>query len=57
MVYTENQVLAFDCLEFDPRLIHIDIIIEISFLFMDLLSRRRADLAYHFLNRFPGSQR
>ena len=47
-----EQLIPFDCLEFDPRLRTIDLIDEIAFLFMDLASHGRHDLAFAFLNRW-----
>jgi len=41
--------VPFDCLEFEPRLRWIDVLSDVAFLFMDLLSRERADLAFAFL--------
>jgi aminoglycoside phosphotransferase family enzyme/predicted kinase len=42
----------FDGIEFNPALRWIDVIDEISFLVMDLLHTRHADLAYRFLNSY-----
>ena len=42
----------FDCLEFDPDLRWIDVISDVAFLYMDLVSRHRADLASAFLSRY-----
>src|SRR5690606_28975746 len=42
----------FDCIEFDAGLRWIDVMNEIAFLLMDLAVRRRADLAWRFLNRY-----
>ena len=44
--------LPFDCLEFDPELRWIDVMADTAFLFMDLVSRRREDLACEFLSRY-----
>lgn len=52
IVYWRRQWLAFDCLEFDPALRWIDVISDVSFLFMDLTSRARADLGCQFLSRY-----
>jgi len=46
------QLLPFDCLEFDPRLRWIDAISDVAFLFMDLQSHARADLAYAFVSAY-----
>ena len=52
LVMWQNQVLAFDCLEFNPHLRWIDVINDIAFLLMDLQCHQRNDLAYRFLNRY-----
>lgn len=52
IAWVEGQPLIFDCLEFNPNLRWIDVTNEVAFLFMDLLSRRRHDLAWRFLNRW-----
>jgi aminoglycoside phosphotransferase family enzyme/predicted kinase len=44
--------LPFDCIEFDPDLRWIDVISDAAFLYMDLMSRHRADLASAFLSRY-----
>lgn len=44
--------LPFDCIEFDPGLRRIDVISDVAFLYMDLVSRHRADLASAFLSRY-----
>jgi hypothetical protein len=52
IVHWRQQWLPFDCLEFDPELRCIDVISDVAFLFMDLMSRQRADLAHEFLSRY-----
>jgi aminoglycoside phosphotransferase family enzyme/predicted kinase len=52
LLISAGRIVAFDALEFDPKLREIDVISEASFLAMDLLAHRRADLAYGFLNRY-----
>jgi hypothetical protein len=52
IVCWRQQWMAFDCLEFDPALRWIDVVSDVSFLFMDLASRQRGDLACQFLNRY-----
>ena len=47
-----EQLVPFDCLEFDRKLRTIDVIDEVAFLFMDLASHDRRDLAFAFLNRW-----
>jgi len=50
VVVLDEQVTAFDCIEFDPALRWIDVQCDIAFLFMDLVAHERADLAYRFLD-------
>jgi hypothetical protein len=52
IVRWRQQWLPFDCLEFDPDLRWIDVISDVAFLYMDLVSRHRADLACEFLSRY-----
>ena len=52
IVRWQQQWLPFDCLEFDPELRWIDVMSDAAFLFMDLASRRREDLACEFLSRY-----
>jgi aminoglycoside phosphotransferase family enzyme/predicted kinase len=47
-----DEIVAFDALEFDPKLREIDVLSEASFLAMDLMAHGRTDLAYEFLNRY-----
>ena len=52
IVRWQQHWLPFDCLEFDPELRWIDVMADTAFLFMDLVSRRREDLACEFLSRY-----
>lgn len=52
IVRWRGELLAFDCLEFDPALRWIDVISDVAFLFMDLIAYERTDLAYAFLNGY-----
>lgn len=52
IVRWQQQWIAFDCLEFDPDLRWIDVLNDVAFLFMDLVSREREDLAHEFLSRY-----
>ena len=52
IVRWREQWLPFDCLEFDPELRWVDVISDVAFLFMDLSSRHREDLAHEFLSRY-----
>src|SRR5262252_3536943 len=52
MVLIDGLVRVFDCIEFNPLLRWIDVMNETAFLAMDLMQRRRCDLAFRFLNRY-----
>jgi len=52
IVRWRQQWLPFDCLEFDPELRWIDVMSDTAFLFMDLASRQREDLACEFMSRY-----
>jgi aminoglycoside phosphotransferase family enzyme/predicted kinase len=52
IVLIDGRVRIFDCIEFSPVLRWLDVINETAFLAMDLLQRRRRDLAFRFLNRY-----
>jgi uncharacterized protein len=52
LLMLHGQIVAFDALEFDPRLREIDVASEASFLAMDLAAHGRADLAYEFLTAY-----
>jgi aminoglycoside phosphotransferase family enzyme/predicted kinase len=52
LVLLDGKVVAFDALEFDPRLREIDVVSEASFPTMDLLAHRRPDLAYAFMAEY-----
>ncbi len=45
-----QDILPFDCIEFNPEWRHIDVINDVAVLFVDFLVRDRADFAYQFLN-------
>jgi uncharacterized protein len=47
-----EQLIPFDSLEFDPKLRWIDTMNDVAFLFMDLVSHDRSDLAFDFLNAY-----
>jgi hypothetical protein len=47
-----GKIVAFDALEFDPKLREIDVISEASFPTMDLLAHGRRDLAFAFIARY-----
>lgn len=52
VVRWHGRLMPFDCIEFDPQLRWIDVINDISFLVMDLISRQRADLATALFSRY-----
>ncbi|MFV1985250.1 MAG: aminoglycoside phosphotransferase, partial [Thiohalomonadales bacterium] len=52
IAYWQDQLLIFDCLEFDDNLRWIDVISEIAFIVMDLDVRNHQNLAWSFLNTY-----
>ena len=52
LAWHDGELIAFDCLEFDPALRWIDTASEVAFLAMDLQARRRADLAQAFVDAY-----
>ncbi|MBX3623004.1 MAG: AAA family ATPase [Rhizobacter sp.] len=48
----DDEVSAFDCLEFDPALRWIDVLSDTAFLVMDLWAHGRHDLAFRFLDTY-----
>jgi aminoglycoside phosphotransferase family enzyme/predicted kinase len=50
LVLLDGQVVPFDCIEFNPALRWIDVASELAFTWMDLLDRRRPDLAAWLLS-------
>lgn len=52
IAWVADAPLIFDCIEFNPGLRWIDVLSELAFLFMDLVHRERADLAWRLLNRY-----
>jgi len=52
LVRLPGGITAFDCIEFNDELRNTDVVADVAFLVMDLVSRRRRDLAAHFLNRY-----
>jgi aminoglycoside phosphotransferase family enzyme/predicted kinase len=47
-----GRLVPFDCIEFDPRLRWIDVVDDVAFLVMDLVSHEREDLTCAFLSRY-----
>lgn len=52
MILRDDEVVIFDCLEFNEDLRWIDVASEVAFLTMDLEDRGRPDLAHRFLNGY-----
>lgn len=52
LVRLDSGITAFDCIEFSDDLRHIDVQCDVAFLLIDLVARRRHDLASHFYNRY-----
>lgn len=52
IVRIAGRLIPFDCIEFDPGLRLIDVINDAAFLFMDLVSHDRPDLAHALLSRY-----
>ncbi|MET0984684.1 MAG: AAA family ATPase [Steroidobacteraceae bacterium] len=48
VVRWQGELVAFDCIEFNPDLRQIDAADDVAFLMMDLIARGRRDLAYAF---------
>ncbi len=48
----QDEVIAFDCIEFDPALRWIDTLNEIAFLIMDLDAHAASGLGWYVLNRY-----
>lgn len=52
IVLLRHRLVPFDCLVLDPKMRWIDVINDIAFLIMDLVSWRRADLAFALFSRY-----
>ena len=52
MILLDDDVVIFDCIEFNDNLRWIDVASDVAFLTMDLEDRGRPDLAYRFLNGY-----
>ena len=52
VVRWKGHLVPFDCLEFEPKLRWIDVMNDVAFLVMDLVSHGRSDLSCAFLNRY-----
>ncbi len=52
MVWIEQQLIPFDCIEFNPGLRWIDVMSEAAFVMMDLEDRHYPELAWRFINHY-----
>lgn len=52
VAFVGDEVVLFDCIEFNPAFRFVDVMAEIAFTVMDLDSRGRSDLGTRFLNRY-----
>jgi aminoglycoside phosphotransferase family enzyme/predicted kinase len=52
IVRWQGRLIPFDCIDFDPHLRWIDVLNDIAFLVMDLVSHSRTDLAAAMLSRY-----
>lgn len=52
LVRLSRGITTFDCIEFSNELREIDVVCDIAFLIMDLVQRRRHDLAAQCLNQY-----
>ena len=52
MILRDDEVVIFDCIEFNDTLRWIDVASDVAFLTMDLEDRGRPDLAHRFLNAY-----
>jgi aminoglycoside phosphotransferase family enzyme/predicted kinase len=48
----DGKLTIFDCIEFNDAMRWIDVMSEVAFVVMDLQDRKRADLAWRFLNAY-----
>jgi uncharacterized protein len=52
IAWWDNEIIIFDCIEFNKNFFWIDVISDIAFLIMDLEDRQQNALANRFLNRY-----
>ena len=52
MALIDNEVMPFDCIEFNPELRWIDTISEAAFVAMDLQARGHAGFSWRFISRY-----
>jgi uncharacterized protein len=48
----QDQILLFDCIEFNPAFRFVDVMYDVAFVVMDLEVQGRLDLSYMFLNTY-----
>ncbi len=48
----EDQILLFDCVEFNPSFRFVDVMYDVAFVVMDLEAQGRLDLSHVFLNTY-----
>jgi aminoglycoside phosphotransferase family enzyme/predicted kinase len=52
MVLIDGRIRLFDCIEFNEAFRWIDVMSEVAFFVMDMVSHDRADVGYRFLNGY-----
>lgn len=52
MVWLNNKVVVFDCIEFNDHFRWIDVLSDLAFLIMDLEEKQHGDMANHVLNAY-----
>jgi len=52
IAWWHDEIIIFDCIEFNPNLYWIDVMSEVAFLIMDLEDRNQHRFANRFLNRY-----
>ena len=52
VVSLDSDVVAFDCIEFDPALRWIDVLDDVAFVVMDFTAQGRRDFAFRFINEW-----
>jgi aminoglycoside phosphotransferase family enzyme/predicted kinase len=52
MVVIDGRIRLFDCIEFNEAFRWIDVMSEVAFFVMDMVSHRRGDLGFRFLNGY-----
>ena len=51
-IFLAEKPIIFDCIEFNDRLRHLDVLDEVAFLCLDLEAFQKPDLATHFLHHY-----